>query len=453
MDTILTGVDESLLENLNFKLPTQASYVLESRKVLYGPQSGNVYSSSSGSKLIRFNLTSGGGWLDPESVYFNFEIKNTSANPLGLLSEPYAFFSRMRLMSKGKVIEDVQDYNRVHYTLSQVYMSQNEIDNENSMGGAGLFNTTTFRELLNETGVLSDVVTTGAPKLAQNGIKKMCFRPMLGLFNQKKFLPLSFTDLVLEIEIIPNAADCIINTTVATQGIAPTTFSDAWEIQNPTITGNVALLDSGAENNYTSLLLSGKSLNIPFTSHVSSLQTVSDAAFQINVSRNLTKLKKIFCSYDKNLPTAGADSRNIFMNKPYRALYAPRSITNGQDDKFLKKPESTTDAGVITKLQVQIGSHLFPESPVDSIAAAYKYTKECNPNNALAIDAFDFYNEKFVFGLNLEKAKGGKFDGMNVKNNQIIVYSNTASTPNRCHVILEHDSILEINDTSISVYD
>lgn len=451
MDSVLTSSNEELIDNLNlFQLPTQASYILEQRKALYAPQSGNVYTSGSGSKLIRFNLTSGGGWLDPESVFFNFDIRNADSTlPLGLLSEPYAFFSRMRLMSKGKVVQDIQDYNRVHYTLSQIYKTQNEIVNENAMGGRGLVDTTSFRNLLNSAGTLTDMATTGAPKLLKGNIKKMCFHPMLGLFNQKKFIPLSFTDLVLEIEIVAKATDSVIETTVATQGIVPTDFTATWEIINPTITANIALLDSGAENNYSGLLLSGKSLNIPFTSHVSSLQTVTDKTFQINVSRNLTKLKKIFCSYDKNLPTAAAASRNLYLNKPYRALYAPRT----EELKFVGKPESEPDKDVITKLQVQIGSHLFPETPVDSIAEAYKYTKECNPNKALAIDSFDFHNEKFVFGLNLEKAKGGKFDGLNVKNNQIIVYSSTKSTPNRMHVILEHDSILEINDTSVNVYD
>jgi len=446
MDTILTAVNESLIDNLDFNLPTQASYVLENRKASYGPQSGNVYSSSSGARMMRFNLTSGGGWLDPKSVYINFDL-NAVGN-IGLMPEPYAYFQRIRLLSKGKVIEDVSDYNRVHYQLSLLYKDDTERKNENTMGCSGIQELDTYKHYINNlTDAELAVADAACPVLSNASVKKMCFRPALGLFQQSKFLPLSFTDLVMEIELVSSAADVLVPASSKKPFNKTTDFGADFEIKNPTVTANIALLDSGADNNYISLLLSGKSLNIPFVGHVSSFQTVTSNDFQINVSRNLTKLKKIICSYDRDIPGADAAfGRRVAMTRPYRALYAPRT----NNDTMVTYPEKATE-GSISKLQVQIGSHLFPENPVSSIAEAYKYTKECS--DSMSIDNWGFYNEQFIFALNLEKAKGGKFDGLNVKNNQIIVFSKTISTPHRCHVVLEHDSILEINDTSVSVYD
>ena len=119
MERITSAAEEMLVDSLSFKLPGSGQYVLERRSVTFHTEGSNSYSPQGGTRAIRFTLTAE-GWLDPSTVRFCFDVKNddpgTNELPKHLrpLGAPHAFFNRVIIKKRGVVIEDIQDYNRIH---------------------------------------------------------------------------------------------------------------------------------------------------------------------------------------------------------------------------------------------------------------------------------------------------------------------------------------------------
>ena len=60
--------------SLEFKIPPGASYVTDRRAVSDFTAGSNIYTSNSGTKVIRINLTSESGWLDPGTVRLHYTL-------------------------------------------------------------------------------------------------------------------------------------------------------------------------------------------------------------------------------------------------------------------------------------------------------------------------------------------------------------------------------------------
>ena len=59
-----------------------------------------------------------GEWLDPSTLQLQFKLKNDENKGLYVVGQPHTFFRRARLMCGGTVVEDIDQYNRVHEMLS-----------------------------------------------------------------------------------------------------------------------------------------------------------------------------------------------------------------------------------------------------------------------------------------------------------------------------------------------
>ena len=75
VDSMANSVDNYLIEGLSFKLQPGAGYVTDRRSVNYYAAGSNVYTSASGARVIRTNLT-GDGWLDLATVLVFFTLVN-----------------------------------------------------------------------------------------------------------------------------------------------------------------------------------------------------------------------------------------------------------------------------------------------------------------------------------------------------------------------------------------
>ena len=80
-------------------------------------------------------------------------------------------------------------------------------------------------------------------------------------------------------------------------------------------------LDNGLENEYTAHLLKGGNLLINYDTCISQMQTIADYNYSCNITRSLTRLKSVFCSFDGHgmgepndgsLPNGGAEVRKWF---------------------------------------------------------------------------------------------------------------------------------------------
>ena len=131
-----TDINDGKISSLDYTNPMTASYISDRKSVMFNATGTNTYSSTSGSSVVRFQLESPADWLDPSSVRVQFDIVNdatyvsgTANEQLFLTGGPHSFFSRLRVLSRGIVLHDITEYNRVHELFSY-FKSQNVKTNE-----------------------------------------------------------------------------------------------------------------------------------------------------------------------------------------------------------------------------------------------------------------------------------------------------------------------------------
>ena len=104
-----------------------ASYVTDRRSVTCWTGGSNEYTSGTGSKVARINIT-GDGWLDPSTVRVLYTLENTTAtaaDKLRTISGPWSFIRRARCLVGGAIVDDIDYYNRVHEML-HIFTSKNK---------------------------------------------------------------------------------------------------------------------------------------------------------------------------------------------------------------------------------------------------------------------------------------------------------------------------------------
>ena len=102
VDTMANSAEDYLIDSFQFKIPLGASYVTDRRTVSYFTAGSNVNTSNSGTKVIRLNLTSESGWLDPGTVRLHYTLVNTdpTANvKLRKIGGPWSFSRRVRCLN------------------------------------------------------------------------------------------------------------------------------------------------------------------------------------------------------------------------------------------------------------------------------------------------------------------------------------------------------------------
>ena len=102
----------------------------------------------------------------------------------------------------------------------------------------------------------------------------------------------------LELELADNDAPII--TDFNTVYIADTT-SKSWRIESCQLKCDILSLDNSLDNSYVNHLLGGNTLKNVYDIYISSLQTITNADTQVNVSRSLTALRSVFMSLDKDV--------------------------------------------------------------------------------------------------------------------------------------------------------
>ena len=115
VEAAANSVEDFLVDSLSFKLRKGASYVTNRRSVTFHPSGSNIYSTNR-TKLIKL-VVSGDDWLDPSTFRVMFDLVNMesgSDKQLRPLGGPWTFFKRMRVLCNGAIVEDIDDYNRVH---------------------------------------------------------------------------------------------------------------------------------------------------------------------------------------------------------------------------------------------------------------------------------------------------------------------------------------------------
>ena len=213
MEDHVQSVDDALIGGLSHKLKPGASYVTNRRSVSYCASGGNTYSPN-GVKVMKSNLA-GDQWLDPST----FRVANLIIT-MELMVRVFRFmfsllvgirlsffFRRARLICGGQVVEDIDDFNRLSLTLTDLWPEDDQSDI--ACEGFGDFDfvkgkaaqAADQRKSYRQTGYdLSGNVTLA---------RRVMFEPMLGLFNQDKLLPLRYCPIRIELEFVTSQADAV----------------------------------------------------------------------------------------------------------------------------------------------------------------------------------------------------------------------------------------------------
>ena len=196
VESMANSVEDYLIDGLSFKMKGGASYITDRRSVTYHPAGSNIYRPDGGTKLIKINIT-GDQWLDPSTCRVMFDFRNMGGEPqeLRTLGGPWSFFRRMRCLCNGQVIEDIDNYNRVHELFS-ILTAKDSRDNEEVEGFGKTWDhiihmgTNTTYTSANFTGTFYDQSQT------------VLFKPLLGILNQPKYLPIRYCPITIELELV-----------------------------------------------------------------------------------------------------------------------------------------------------------------------------------------------------------------------------------------------------------
>ena len=438
MESIANSSEDQLIDGLSFKLGNSASYITDRKSVTFWPSGSNIYKTSSGTKVIKFQLNSD-GWCDPSTVRIMFNLVNNgdSVERLRPLQGAYSFFRRLRVSANGALLEDF-DYNRTHQMFESLTSVHNR-DNDD-IEGFGYRSDTVGPDVAHTVDTL--------PGIAGGSYQTVGFKLLSGILNQPKMLPLKYMPLTIELELVNDKDDPVVTPGVDAVFTTANTSND-WQIENVQLKCDIVTLDNSLQNNYDSHLLSGKSLPINYNTYITQSQAVSGQDVSVNVSRAISRLKSIFVSFYKAPATATA------VDKEWLNFMHPMTAS------------ANYNKGYELETQIQVGSKLFPEYPLRSTSEAYAQLKKSvgilgSNFHSMSITPAQYRNEHFVIGIDTEKAIGASWTGTNTRAGDLLsvrVKAQDKSTltsalmPDQLFIVLHSDQIVEISDGGCSVYD
>ena len=290
VEAAANSVEYFLVDSLSFKLRKGASYITERKSVTFHPQGSNIYSTQ-GTKLIKL-LISGDQWLDPSTFRVMFDLVNMESDAskqLRVLGGAWNFFKRMRVLCNGAIVEDIDDYNRVH----QMFNIMTDADSRINELSEGFGQHWDMKEDFD-----SPSTAANFPGIRGGQSRTVLFKPLSGLLAQPKYLPLRYCPLTIELELISDSTLPLISYLSGSEFTSSNT-SLLWQIQNVQVKTDICTLDNSLDNSYVEHLLSGKALPINYNTYVSQIQSTLSGIngqkdIRHNVTKSLSRLKSVF---------------------------------------------------------------------------------------------------------------------------------------------------------------
>ena len=441
MDITLAGAsEEQLLESLDFKLPSQSSYILSRSQNRFYPSGASTFGTN-GPKVARILLSGDEGWVCSETIKVGLVLTNNSADTdLILAGSPGTLVSRLRLLVGGVVAEDTSDYGRVH-TFFERLRPWNWNINDAVMNNGQLYasDQSNFAWNLDST-----IIAPGQSV-------QLLFTPQLGILKAGKALPVKYAPIQLEITFAE--PDAVVLTQPQTH---PDEHAQAstrnYTISQLEVYASQIMLDSALQNSYANLLLSNRSLQMAFrTCHVQqAIIPDNSTSTQISLTRALSRLDAIFVTFTANL----GDS--IGISHPAVSFYHPGSAAPGGGNK------AYSHAGRSLEFQIQVGSSVFPTSPARSDGEHFMYLLESldllgQNIRATSLTPLDYIHNNFILGMNLCKSPGVGFSGLNTRSGDLVTIKLKNIRPGltniKAWIFMLSTQILEVREGGCSVYD
>ena len=141
-----------------------------------------------------------------------FDLYNTNANAANRLRPiggPWSFFSRMRILAGGQILEDIDLYNR-STRCSTTITAEGSRYNDYSEGFGNVW------EGFQDPNALNGAVNNGSavsiiylPGIPGASYQTVLFKPLSGILNQRKYIPLRFMPITIELSLVDDPLDPI----------------------------------------------------------------------------------------------------------------------------------------------------------------------------------------------------------------------------------------------------
>ena len=411
-----------------------------------------------------------------ESMLYSFNKDQDLNGTLRPLAPPYSFFRRMRIIAGSQVLEDFDNYNRVHHMFSKMMSQGARKDEANE--GFGYRYDDEVKTLVNNVGSRLDYEVNSENCQGFKNQMTVCFKPLAGLFSQFKYLPLKYMgNLTVELELVSNDLDCIINPddydeTDAGFALAlrqrftkdiplpagsQTNTSKVFELNIAFVQCDVCTLDNNLNNEYVKHLLEGKGLPITYTTYITQMQSVEgNDSISVPVIRSVSKLVASFITfYRTDQPSGGYE----YANKRFCRFYHPHQSHDSL-------AEGIYDVNKDLEFQIQLGSKLFPEYPCNSLSQCFYHLRKALNlpvfhQHSISIDFKQYRDRQFIFGFSFEKVPDSSYTGINTRaGQQMLIKIKPAGTtipvndmPDEMFITMLSEQILEVKDLGLKVFD
>jgi hypothetical protein len=151
-------------------------------------------------------VLNGEGWLDPNCVKFQFDIRNLETDPLRTLSGGWSFFRRLRVLCQGQLIEDLDGYALIHQ-MFDVLQSKNVRENQDVEGLGISYDSDYGKNLIENPVVKAGETLIDTPflnnyfSIAGLDTKTATSTLLSRRLSQTKMIPLKYCPLTFEFEV------------------------------------------------------------------------------------------------------------------------------------------------------------------------------------------------------------------------------------------------------------
>eukprot|EP00972_Heterocapsa_arctica_P082729 12190528-Heterocapsa_arctica.AAC.1 len=116
---------------------------------------------------------------------------------------PAVFFWRVRIIAGGQIIEDIDNLNRISCMLTALASENGQLSIASE--GFGSYDDKYGEGVADnrKPWIAEDHDTAGVIRES----RKVLFKPLVGLFNQDKLLPIRYMPLQIELELVSTASD------------------------------------------------------------------------------------------------------------------------------------------------------------------------------------------------------------------------------------------------------
>ena len=396
LDGIVAGVADDIVPGLQYSLATKrgAQYVKQRNSSTFYPNTSNTYSIASGQRTIRVLISdAGSSMLDLSTVRIACRINNTGGEPLLFTGRHLAcMFMRATTRIKGVLVDDVQYYNRLVGMLQSFKPANANYSDGVGQLGTGYSDTANVLSAITVSGAGAVTASSKAnvaegirllgpdvDPIPANSSRRVIFDlPGISALNNHYLLPLGRYPLEIQLELVKDPKDVLasgfLNPDGSISGTKTTpTTSMTFTIDEVEVKADTLLLDSAVTNNIEEALVGGKPLSLHLRPWNVTLYNISGTStFSQIFNRAYSRLLSIFVNF---LPKKLPDS--------YAALWTESNLFSswhGHTDEtgFFpgKKPQYNATRDEF-RYQVQLGSHLYPNTAIRSHAESYYHLQKC----------------------------------------------------------------------------